>query len=244
MNRFFEPGTEDVFDLFSIEHLFTLAIFAGVIVLMYLLRKRLKTEPLNRLVRVCFFFVLIGSEISLQIWLWWSGYWSYQYSLPLHLSSLSLILSAVLLLTRNYALFEFTYFVGVGSALQAMLTPDISLYTFPHYRYLHFFISHGGTVIANLFMVFVHAFHPTGKSVWKAFLLLNGYTLIIFIVNYLIKGNYMYISEKPANPSLIDYLGPWPWYILSLEVIAFGTFLLLYAPFWLHRKKALPSRSR
>jgi hypothetical integral membrane protein (TIGR02206 family) len=248
MRQFFEPGKENVFQLFSIAHLLTLAAFLIAIILLFLFRKSLRKPKINRVSSVGLFLILIISELSLQAWLWWSGYWEYQYSLPLHLSSISLILSAILLLTKRYALFEFTYFVGVGSALQAMLTPDISLYTFPHYRYIHFFISHGGTVIANLFMVFVEGFKPTGRSIWKAFLWLNVYTFIIFIVNYLIEGNYMYISEKPVNPSLIDYLGPWPWYILSLEAIAFITFLILYFPFWVisktESKKALPSDSR
>jgi len=237
MKSYFEPGTENVFQLFSAQHLLTLGAFVVVIVMMFMFRKTLSEESANRTARIALFLILIISEVSLQVWLWWSGHWAYQYSLPLHLSSITLILSAVLLLTKNYRLFEFTYFAGVGSALQAMITPDISLYTFPHYRYIHFFISHGGTVIANLFMVFTAGFKPTGKSLWRAFLWLNGYTLIIFIVNFLIEGNYMYISEKPINPSLIDYLGPWPWYILSLEVITLVTFSILYLPFWMMNKK-------
>lgn len=244
MKDFFEPGKEHVFQLFSSVHLLTLAAFVFMIILLYFLRKQLRNPENNRVVRIGLFLVLIISEISLQVWLWWSGHWAYQYSLPLHLSSISLILSAILLLTQRYALFEFTYFVGVGSALQAMITPDISLYTFPHYRYIHFFVSHGGTVIANLFMVFVAGFRPTGKSIWKAFLWLNVYTFIVFIINFLIEGNYMYISEKPVNPSMIDYLGPWPWYILSLEGIAFVTFLILYVPFWLsNRRKSEQERN-
>ena len=238
MRELFEPGTENVFQLFSSAHLLTLAVFLLMTIMIFLFRKPLRNPRANRIARFGLFSVLVISEISLQVWLWWSGHWSYQYSLPLHLSSISLILSAILLLTRKYGLFEFTYFVGVGSALQAMITPDISLYTFPHYRYVHFFISHGGTVIANLFMVFVAGYRPTGKSIWKAFLWLNVYTLFVFIINFLIEGNYMYISEKPVNPSLIDYLGPWPWYILSLEIIALITFVILYLPFWLSRLKS------
>jgi hypothetical integral membrane protein (TIGR02206 family) len=241
MSQFFEPGKENVFQLFSHAHILTLAVFLLFIFLLYFFRIRLRKPRINRAARIGMFSILILSELSLQVWLWWSGHWAYQYSLPLHLSSISLILSALLLLTKRYALFEFTYFVGVGSALQAMITPDISLYTFPHYRYVHFFISHGGTVIANLFMVFVAGYRPTGKSIWKAFLWLNVYTFIVFIINFLIDGNYMYISEKPVNPSLIDYLGPWPWYIFSLEAIALGTFFILYVPFWVKSKKALPS---
>ena len=122
MRELFEPGTENVFQLFSSAHLLTLAVFLLMTIMIFLFRKPLRNPRANRIARFGLFSVLVISEISLQVWLWWSGHWSYQYSLPLHLSSISLILSAILLLTRKYGLFEFTYFVGVGRALQAIRT--------------------------------------------------------------------------------------------------------------------------
>jgi hypothetical integral membrane protein (TIGR02206 family) len=233
MERYFQADGEDVFILFSLTHWMTLLVLVGIIVLIFLFRKVLRKPPLNTIVRSGLAAVLIISEISLHVWLWHIGEWTIQYSLPFHLSSISILLSAALLLTKSYSLFEFTYFAGVGSALQAMLTPDISAYTFPHFRYVHFFISHGGIVVANMFIVFVEKYRPTAKSVWKAFLYLNLYTFFVFLLNYFIEGNYMYISEKPVNPSILDYLGPWPLYMLPLEVIAVITFLILYVPFGL-----------
>jgi hypothetical integral membrane protein (TIGR02206 family) len=232
MSQYFLAEGNQPFTLFSLTHWVTLGILMLAIVSIFLLRKWLKNnEGINRLCRVAMAVILIVSEISLHWWLWSIGAWTIQYSLPLHLSSLSIILSAVLLVTKSYSLFEFTYFAGVGSAIQAMLTPDISSYTFPHFRYVHFFISHGGIVLANVFMIFVEKYEPTLKSLWKAFLYLNLYTVFIFILNDFLKGNYMYISEKPINPSILDYLGPWPFYILPLEVLALTTFGLLYLPF-------------
>jgi hypothetical integral membrane protein (TIGR02206 family) len=237
MRQFFLEDGDQTFTLFSLTHLSTLAFFIFCIGTIYITRKKLRQKPnVNRLCRVAMAVILIVSEVSLHWWLWSVGSWSIQYSLPFHLSSLSIILSAILLLTKSYSLFEFTYFAGVGSAIQAMLTPDISSYTFPHFRYVHFFISHGGIILANLYMVFVEEYKPTLKSLWKAFLYLNLYALVIFILNDMLGGNYMYISEKPINPSILDYLGPWPYYILSLELLALISFGLLYLPFWMKSK--------
>ncbi|MBO9131188.1 TIGR02206 family membrane protein [Bacillus sp. 165] len=228
---FIQDGSQP-FILFSLTHLLTLFVIIAVCFGMYIMRKQLKKDLLNKIFRYSLAVTLLFSEISLMWWLNYIGVWSIQDSLPLHLSSLSLLLSSLLLITRNYKLFEFTYFVGVGSALQAMITPDLHAYTFPHFRYVHFFISHGGIVVANLFIVFVEGFRPSLKSVFKAFLYLNSYTVFIFIINLLLQGNYMYIMRKPVNPSILDYLGPWPIYIIPLEVITLATFLLLYIPFY------------
>ncbi|WP_442596601.1 YwaF family protein [Neobacillus sp. D3-1R] len=233
MEKYFQQDGEASFVLFSLVHLITLAALLLSIVCIYLFRKTLRKERINLMVRVAIAAILILSEISLHVWLWRIKEWTIQYSLPFHLSSISVILSAAAILTRSFPLFEFTYFAGVGSALQAMITPDISAYTFPHFRYVHFFISHGGIVVANLFLVLVEKYRPTLQSLWRAFLYLNIYTLFVFILNDFIKGNYMYISAKPVNPSILDYLGPWPYYIFSLELIALMTFFILYLPFWL-----------
>jgi hypothetical integral membrane protein (TIGR02206 family) len=237
MERFFQADGSDEFILFSLTHWLTLMVLFLIIFMIFLFRKTLRKDGLNRLSRIGLAVILVVSEISLHSWLWKIDEWTIEYSLPFHLSSISLLLSAVVVVTKSYPLFEFTYFAGVGSALQAMITPDISAYTFPHFRYVHFFISHGGIVVANLFMVIVEKYKPTLQSVWKAFLYLNLYTFFIYILNYFLKGNYMYISEKPVNPSLLDYLGPWPYYILPLEIITLGTFFILFSPFWLLGRK-------
>jgi hypothetical integral membrane protein (TIGR02206 family) len=238
MGKYFQADSTDTFRLFSFTHWATLFVLFLIIVCIYIFRNTLRNDGINLTARLVLAVMMVGSEISLHLWLWSINEWTIQYSLPFHLSSISILLSAVLAVTKSYPLFEFTYFAGVGSALQAMLTPDISAYTFPHFRYIHFFISHGGIVVVNLFIVFVEKYRPTLRSLWKAFLYLNIYTVFIFLLNYLIKGNYMYISEKPVNPSLLDYLGPWPFYIIPLELITLFTFFILYFPFWfLYRNK-------
>ncbi|MDP5276457.1 YwaF family protein [Chengkuizengella axinellae] len=239
MLSFIQPDGDNQFVLFSLEHLLSLFTVIAIILVIYWYRNSLKKTLLNNLSRGIIITILIISEISLHAWLWWVDEWGFRNALPLHLSSISLLLAALLLWIKSYRLFEFTYFVGIGSALQAMITPDISLYTFPHFRYVQFFIAHGGIVIANFFMVFVEGFRPTLKSLWRAFFYLNLYTLFIFAFNLFIGSNYMYVSRKPFNPSLIDYLGPWPWYIIPLEIIALVTFFMLYLPFWFLERKGM-----
>jgi hypothetical protein len=51
-------------------------------------------------------------------------------------------------------------------------------------------------------------------------------------------SNYLFIMRPPDTPSLIDMLGPWPWYILSLEAIALALCLLLYLPYALRDRRS------
>jgi uncharacterized membrane protein YwaF len=42
--------------------------------------------------------------------------------------------------------------------------------------------------------------------------------------------------EKPLNPSLLYYLGPWPFYILVCEILAMGFFAIAYVPIFISKK--------
>jgi uncharacterized membrane protein YwaF len=55
--------------------------------------------------------------------------------------------------------------------------------------------------------------------------------VVTTLVDWVLDSNYGYLRAKPAQASLYDYLGPWPWYLLSLEALAVALFLLCYAPF-------------
>jgi uncharacterized membrane protein YwaF len=62
--------------------------------------------------------------------------------------------------------------------------------------------------------------------------------LFVTIINYMLGSNYMYTLRKPATSSLLDYMGPWPWYLLVAEFVALFLFLLLYLPFALADRRA------
>ncbi|MEM8998191.1 MAG: hypothetical protein AAGF23_25640, partial [Acidobacteriota bacterium] len=77
---------------------------------------------------------------------------------------------------------------------------------------------------------------PQPMSILRAFAVLNLYALSVTPVNVIFDANFLYLMAKPAQASLMDHLGPWPWYILALEVLAFLSFLVYYAPFAIYDK--------
>jgi hypothetical integral membrane protein (TIGR02206 family) len=84
-------------------------------------------------------------------------------------------------------------------------------------------------------MLAVEKFKPSRKSVVRTFLITNAYAALIIPVNMLTGGNYLFLSWKP-DISLLSLLGPWPWYILSLEGVVLVLFILMYLPFTLGKK--------
>ena len=134
-----------------------------------------------------------------------------------------------MLIFNSRRLLQIVYFIGIGGAMQAMLTPALD-YGFPHYRFIEFFAAHIAIILAVLYMVWVEQFRPTLKSVFLTMGFLNLLLIVVGSINFLIGGNYMFLARKPETASLLDVLGPYPWYLLSLEVVAFVLFLLLYLP--------------
>jgi hypothetical integral membrane protein (TIGR02206 family) len=87
-------------------------------------------------------------------------------------------------------------------------------------------------------MAIVEGYYPTWVSIRKVFIWINIYLVIVTVINLVINSNYLYTLHKPNVATLLDYLGPWPWYILSAEGIALIMFLMLYLPFLLSARKS------
>jgi hypothetical integral membrane protein (TIGR02206 family) len=175
--------------------------------------------------------VLLANEAAWLLWNFTTGQWNVQTILPLHLCSVMVYLGAAALLTRSQALFEPLYYLGIGGALQALLTPNIGAYGFPHFRFLTSFISHGLILSAPIYLTLVERLRPTWAGLWRTVLAGNVYMCLVGIVNWFIGSNYMYIAHKPETSTVLDRFGPWPWYILGMEALGLSTMLLLYLPF-------------
>jgi hypothetical integral membrane protein (TIGR02206 family) len=236
--------TGEPFQFFGPAHIITLlmacALFAGVFFL-----PRITTSTSRKWIRYTLASILILNELAYHTWHIVYGQWTIQKMLPFHLCSVMVWLGAYMLFTRSGIIAEFIYFLGIAGATQALLTPDVGIYGFPHFRYFQTFIAHTLIVVAALYMMVVEGFRPTWQSVKRVFIWTNIYMVFVFILNQIIGSNYLFIAHKPETPSLIDLLGPWPWYILPIELIAIVLILLLYFPYaykdWKRRAGSQPS---
>lgn len=231
-------------ELFGKGHLIALAIIVLCCFLQFYFRK-VWGEREKKIIRWAFAIAILVSESSLHIWSLYWGIWDIQTMLPLHACSVVIWLSVYMLLTKNYAIYEWVYFLGLGGAMQAVLTPaDAAAYNFPHFRIMQTFTSHGLLINIAIYMTVVEGFRPTWQSFKRIFIWLNLYMVVIFFLNLAIGSNYLFVAGKPDFPTLLDALAPWPWYILELEAVGFAIFFILYIPFLIkdwRAKQQLPA---
>jgi len=224
------------FHLFGPAHLSALACVLALN--LGLLRLRDRPAAARMRARRILAFALVANEIAWHVWSWRTGTWTLQTMLPLHLCSLFVWLGAYLLLTGSRRVYEFAYFLGIAGPLQALLTPDAGVYGFPHFRFFQTLIAHGLILTLVLFMTLVERMRPTRRSLVRVLVGMNAYILLVAGVNTLLGSNYLFIAHKPETASVVDFLGPWPWYIVAMEVLGFINCLVLYAPFeWLDRRR-------
>ena len=129
----------------------------------------------------------------------------------------------------NRFIAEAAYFLGLGGIPQALATPDLAN-GFPSVEFILFFWGHGASLATITFLIASRDFKPGRHSIPRMMMVVNFYALVIGMVDAVTGWNYGYLCRKPSAPSLLDYLGPWPWYLLSIELIALLTFLILYIP--------------
>jgi len=226
---FAETFQGPAFEYFGTTHLASLG--ALVLLNLFLLRFRNAGSGTKSAVRWLLALILLGNEVAWHYWNYIYGKWTLQTMLPLHLCSLLVWTGAWMLMTKNYRVYEFMYFMGIAGAIQALATPGIGNYDFPHFTFFQYFLSHGLIITSAIYMTVVEGLRPTWKSMLRVFVWMNVYAGIVYYLNTILGSNYLMINYKPATPSLLDLLPEWPLYILYMELIGIASMLILYIPF-------------
>lgn len=226
------------FSSFGSEHLIVLAFYTVFgIALIYFAKNYANKEQQIKIgnifaVLLCL-NVLIWTFIKIGI-----NDFDIKKDLPLHLCYFTSIMAPLLSLTRRKLYYEILLFWVMSGTVQAMITPELQ-HSFPHYHFLKFWFGHAGAVIFLLYATFVYGMRPTFGSVFRSFLALQAFAVIIYGINLTLGSNYFYVNAKPPVASMLDLLGDWPTYIFMAELIVIPYFLLIYLPFYLFRKKEL-----
>jgi hypothetical integral membrane protein (TIGR02206 family) len=133
------------------------------------------------------------------------GRYELDFDLPLHLTDAVTVVAAVALWTRRPLAFELTWFWGLTASLQAVLTPDLGADDrFPSFFYWHYFVTHGGVVVAALFLAFGLGLTARPGAVPRVFLATLAWAAVAAVGDALTGGNYMFLREKPDAATLLD----------------------------------------
>lgn len=218
-----------IFVLFGHAHLAVLGLAFLVPVALALAARQV--PRLDRPIRFALAALLAGG------WLCWyalfaaRGWLTLGNALPLNLCDWAAVALIAVLLTRHRFAYELGYFWGLGGTLQGLITPDIA-YGFPDPQFIFFSINHAGIMAALLYLTFT-GLRPVAASLPRVVAATLGYVLAAGMADFAFHTDYGFLAAKPHNPSLLDFLAPWPWYIPELVLIGVLSLLVYYAPFWL-----------
>jgi len=224
---------------FSPQHWLGMALPLGLGVALVVAVRRAGSPRLERATRWALAGVVAGGELFLITWLLTHGI-PLRRVLPLHICDVALVLGPVVLVTGHWFCFELLYFWGLSAAPMALLMPGVTV-GFPAVTCVCFFGLHGLILTSALYATAVMRLRITARSLVRAWLLCNAYALLLLPINALLGTNYMYVSHKPDTASLLDVMGPWPWYILVGSLVGLIAMCLCYLPFFV---LALRARGR
>ena len=222
---------DPTFTPFTLQHGITVLIGIGFLIAITISGKR--SSQWERLTSTALAFIHLAI-IGFSYWAWSQVERESDLSatIPLQLCDLASICAGFALITRHRLLILLTYFWGLAGTIQGIVTPALDI-GFPHPVFFTFFIQHFAIIGTAIYFPIVHHWRPDGKW-WRApliaFAWINIYLAVALVANALLNTNFGFVSHKPTNPSLLDHLGPYPIYLIWLELIALTLFFILNLP--------------
>ena len=219
-----------LFVLFGADHLIALALAAALAISLVRLVRQRPHSPLADHLRhglACLLLLGVTAYLLIEARADRLTLWDL---LPLHLCDFLIFVAAHALVTRNRTSAELLYFWAGAGTLLAMLFPDLHR-GFPSERFLLYFGFHGAVVAVTALVVFGLGITPRPGAPNRVLALTLAYAAVVGVVDAISGRNFLYLRGKPTVPTLLDWLGPWPYYIASCTLLAWLLYQLLSLPF-------------
>jgi hypothetical integral membrane protein (TIGR02206 family) len=209
-------------ELWSAEHIAALVVTAAGAIL---LASRCHAVRVARVLALCILAAFLAEHLTYAL----RDDWTLRVNLPFQLTdAVTLVAVAALWRPQAALLVELLYFWAFGASLQALVTPDLGR-SFPDVLYFTYFVTHAGAFLAACLLVLGCRRLPRPGAVWRVYGLTAGFAGLAAVATLATGGNYMFLRRKPVHGSLLDVMGPWPWYILTAAALGLVIFLALDA---------------
>ncbi|NME35664.1 MULTISPECIES: TIGR02206 family membrane protein [Fusobacterium] len=211
--------------LFSTEHIMYILFFTIFYSFLLYIRKFINSR---------FFEISVASTMGIIKILGYIGryYINHEplYALfPIHICNVSFFMAVIFMIKPNIKAFQIIFYMSLG-ALAAILFPE-SVVVFPNPFGILFFLEHFFILFMIIYQMVYLNFRPTKKGIFHTFIGLNILAVVAYNFNKIFNTNYMYINHKPLTPTPLDLFGPWPIYILVVEVLFIFLGFLFYLLF-------------
>ena len=225
---------ETTFSAYTFEHGIPVFIFFLLTVLSIWYAQSYLDIKQKRNFGILLCFLAIAGVFMRLIYTCNVGLFTIQEELPLHLCRITAFMSPFIIYYRNRFWLGILYFWTIIGTLNAIITPDLPE-GFPNLSYFSYWFLHCGLVLLGVYSVIVFKVKIGLRDMKNVFLVTNLYMICVTIVNYMIGSNYFYTLRKPPVASLLDYMGDWPWYLITAQGIVIVLMFVAYLPFVIHR---------
>lgn len=138
--------------------------------------------------------------------------------------------------------YALTYYWGLTLVPQALLTPALHGPEVLSVDFLSFWGQHLLVVWAAVYLTWWVGMRPTWRGFAFAAVVTVAWGLAMLAFNEAAGTNYLFVSRRPDNPSLLDLMGEWPWYLGVELVVGLAAWALLTWP-WTRSRTRIKGHS-
>ncbi|MGW6421298.1 YwaF family protein [Nocardia sp. NPDC055053] len=219
---------------YGLSHWIVLAIFVvGAILMVRVGRTHRSAAAARRFSRA---FGVVTLALYAAIYLYTMIPPTIERSVPLRLTDLATVVAGYALWSHRRWAYALTYYWCLTLSTQALISPALESQDFPSKEFLAFWAIHLAVVWAAIYLTWGIGMRPD----WRSYRIAVGVTAVwaalTFVFNTVAGTNYGFVNAKPATASLLDVLGPWPWYLATVAILLITVWALMTWP-WVRNQR-------
>ncbi|MFD6198896.1 TIGR02206 family membrane protein [Mycobacteriaceae bacterium NPDC060252] len=183
-------------------------------------RARLLGRALGAVTAIIYALIFIAGCIPVRI----------DVSVPLRLTDLATVVAAYALWSQRHWAYALTYYWGLVLSSQALISPVLTGPDFPGHEFLAFWSIHLLVVWAAIYLTWGRGMRPTWRSYRLTVTVTLSWATLTMAFNAIVGSNYGFLNQKPSTASLLDLMGPWPWYVVCATALVLTIWALMTWP--------------
>jgi hypothetical integral membrane protein (TIGR02206 family) len=227
------------FEPYTATHACVVFAFAAMVTAMVAMRRRDEVAlvpPNRRAMDKAVGWVGLAAAVFVQTVTLWPSRFDVWTSLPLHVCDIVMFVAPLSLLLRWRSLRAIAYFWGIGLSSMSFIFPDLRFGP-GDFQFWVFWTAHATIVGTALYDITGRGFRPRFRDWWLAVEFGLAYVGVMFVVDVVWHFNYGYVGVTYKDQrSPADFLGPWPWRVPLMALIAFVAMFLLLVPWMVVRR--------